>query len=796
MNQHARLVSISSPLMGLAILFVAACGKTPEPADPCAFVDGNFESPLDAATCTEDPGKCAQFLNQCLAHTDYLAGDTWWVLQVPSKVELASEVAKTKKTLRAMAGSNTITPMHGRYNTILLNKTAADAFNEVILSNPQGYVDEASLPYGSVIVKTNFTTQDEPSANIAPIEGEPWLTVMAKIEGYTTPTIGGSSIGGEWFYYLYRFGQFHEFDETNVWGKPQAFCTDCHNPVSEHDFVWNLHLYMRGRVNPFHADPEPAGWKDNDQLTPADLCAAGQLDIGPTMPPRLPADPAKAEASKLQEMFDCFSWRSFLAANWPAESDERGVPDTSKMLADTGPSRVWETYKETAEVFQPENPNWTLADQEWNDQQPLPEACQQIVEELDGAGNTKLLQMITKTRAHQILDETHQAMGNQFNVLVDQDGKLIRYEVRFNRDEFEYLKANGFADTGNYSFDGPTDGDAFFPTQADGFTGDGSIEIKASWRELCEPAPDGSCSPEEEAISAEYYHQTALVYTPPSTFSSEPSCRLTRAGLVGLHLIRKTVLAPQWVWTTFEHVGNVPPFDSEEPEQASYLLNDPSCKTPPDEYCSLMRPGVFPDKLLEELGVEPPAGTDAACCANAQLILNAHPGSTGTSQTLVPDVAGEPLLKNQITRLVDVGPKAMNQRFQSALPKPWSNYFLLNTQWPKDARATTGEHAGDMHTIPCNVRNLLWLEQGTFKSAFVEAGIPKPPCFSMEPRDSDDNPINLRNTTMETFQAAWNDTGTSKAQQVSSQSCLNCHGFSGVDGSFVFIDAEEVVVPD
>src|SRR5262245_61444244 len=46
------------------------------------------------------------------------------------------------------------------------------------------------------------------------------------------------------------------------------------------------------------------------------------------------------------EEFDNFSWRAFIALNWPSLTGaaNRGLPDRSKKLADPGP-RVWETYK-------------------------------------------------------------------------------------------------------------------------------------------------------------------------------------------------------------------------------------------------------------------------------------------------------------------------------------------------------------------------------------------------------------------------------------------------------------------
>ena len=49
----------------------------------------------------------------------------------------------------------------------------------------------------------------------------------------------------------------------------------------------------------------------------------------------------------------------------------------------------------------------------------------------------------------QVLNETHQAFGSQFNTLIDQNSKRIQYNVRINRDEFEFIRQGGFADTGS-----------------------------------------------------------------------------------------------------------------------------------------------------------------------------------------------------------------------------------------------------------------------------------------------------------------------------------------------------------
>ena len=66
-----------------------------------------------------------------------------------------------------------------------------------------------------------------------------------------------------------------------------------------------------------------------------------------------PVDPDANEIA----VFDDYSWRAFIALNWPAKPGIRGVPDESKKIGDSsGPAAkvVWETWKMDGELFQPE----------------------------------------------------------------------------------------------------------------------------------------------------------------------------------------------------------------------------------------------------------------------------------------------------------------------------------------------------------------------------------------------------------------------------------------------------------
>ena len=65
------------------------------------------------------------------------------------------------------------------------------------------------------------------------------------------------------------------------------------------------------------------------------------------MPSSLPPNPIVAQRSA-----DLFSWQEFLALNWPVKPGERGVPDDKRPITADG-ARVWETWKESYEIFRP-----------------------------------------------------------------------------------------------------------------------------------------------------------------------------------------------------------------------------------------------------------------------------------------------------------------------------------------------------------------------------------------------------------------------------------------------------------
>ena len=664
---------------------------------------------------------------------------------------------------RLPARVNNSTPMHGSYLTIFVNETAW-RYIDKMQRNPSGF-DTVDFPNGSIIAKLNSATMD-----MSFTKNEPWLTVMFKLKGYCHADVGvttGLCVGGDWFYYLYRSGEFKYFDGFPVAGKARAFCIDCHDPVQKADFVWTAFSdLLEAQLN---AKPTITVGKETKATKyVANDCA--DLPISTVVPQDVEFNPASKSPAKAQLMFDCLSWRTFVALNQPAV---QGEPD--------GP-RVWETYRSVFETFQPGQPKWTLRNQSWDDPEPFDPVCDQKL------ASDKVLRMTGKQRYSDIIDEDHQAFGNQFNILVDQNGNLARFEVRLNRDEFEYLKENDFADTGSYDVGGPKkllnwQAPALqFPDHFRGFTKTGAIEIKAAWREMCTDPSTGPMKCPKLDNPEQFYTRDATIFERKS--NGEASCRKAKVGLVGFHIAHKTFWAPQWVWSTFEHASNVPNVLAGLPTSTKrrtlYSFYSPWMQqfAPPSEECKLERPGVGIKMRVK------PGGPTPAACPNLQNIANSHPsGPPPTGDFLSPS-------PNQVTRLDPISTtklnstKSLNYEYRTKLASTkglevFQYYELVNTQWPLNGRREMIENkhpfATTINMRPC-------------PDAKVD-----PSCYTTAPLG-----LRLRNTTLETYQVSYHmakNVKTGKTGQASSVGCMQCHSISGIDFSFVWTDAVTAPVP-
>jgi len=126
--------------------------------------------------------------------------------------------------------------------------------------------------------------------------------------------------------------------------------------------------------------------------------------------------------------------------------------------------------------------------------------------------------------------------------------QLIRFLAKANRVEYAYVAKHHWWDgsapvgpTTNYVLmnkQDPTDADKYvlLPT--------GSIEVKAGWRVLNS----------SETTSGRFHTATVRYY---EKISSNICYQQATFGLVSLHIIQKTPMAPYFIYATFEQADNI-----------------------------------------------------------------------------------------------------------------------------------------------------------------------------------------------------------------------------------------------
>ncbi|MES2817569.1 MAG: cytochrome C [Pseudomonadota bacterium] len=360
------------------------------------------------------------------------------------------------------------------------------------------------------------------------------------------------------------------------------------------------------------------------------LCCIPVALADPVLSPHIPFDVTATPPFSLQSLqhnFDELSWQTFIAANWPAL--DNGEPDPARIIGQQDAVAVWEAWKESYQIFLPKGQPPSA----WNAPAQVPAAC-------EGLKAGRLLQQMGKVP--DVLDEFIQPFKS--GPLVDQDGIYTRNEITVNQPMFD-----GIVDNGLYSIEGQQ---RFFDTAGNqvafscGVNPDtakktpgqlGSIMVKASWKVL-----GGSDR------ASDFHSVDALVYTPGNSNPDNgpiipESCSAQRVGLVGLHIVHKTANAPQWVWSTFEHVRNVPERTTPVSERKGpYLFYDTAASDRPIN--------------------QPPARPwNPALKATPSQIVREIPIDAATQQ----------LNASYQAKLRSVNPQSV-----------WANYQLVSTQWP------------------------------------------------------------------------------------------------------------------
>jgi hypothetical protein len=398
----------------------------------------------------------------------------------------------------------------------------------------------------------------------------------------------------------------------------------------------------------------------------------------------------------LQRGFDFYSWRTFIALNSPADG-----PSIEHAQADM--RTRWEdmaNFKQLLDVMLPANlqpPKWPndKAAIEAERERLVPKECRELHQKMP---NRMIIKMI------------EESFNEPFKTgpLIDQQGHYAIFDILMNREMFQYIMAHRLnTKAGQMSAANSGLFVDFPPGQNAGATL-GAFMLKVSWKIL---------SSEEQA--AKNFHMVeALVLMPPADDpKAERPCLKETLGLVGFHAVHKTVGRPQWIWTSFEHVKNVPDKD----EVAANKFNGPY------NFFSISCKDGCPAR-----NATPPRPWDP----KPALELKFRKDDSFRSQIV------------RETPLTDAA-KNMNKIFQSMLQNSvWKNYMLISTQWPSAVACTS-------------------LHSQRTDSPAPRTDFLKQPDMTCSPA-----PTFLANSTLETYSQADSEGDVPLA----SSSCIACHG--------------------
>jgi len=381
-------------------------------------------------------------------------------------------------------------------------------------------------------------------------------------------------------------------------------------------FIGGLVVLPMQRVAPVMAADAPPAATCEAYGTNTEL--SDQLIVPGMLPPCAPAVQEGGAftdiVDNLQHGFDLYSWLTFAALTSPADG-KTALGAGSRPNGDA--PAIWESYKQLPDLMDADPPP------QFDDPVKLPKEC--------GSGAV--------TPGTMVIHIAEETFNQPFKTgpLIDQNGNYALFVILMNREMYEFI-VNTDLNTraGQRRF---KDKEIAFPSGDNQTVKIGAVMIKASWKVL------GTGDD-----PAKFHTITGLVFT-PGVKGRDGTCVKRTLGLIGFHVGHKTRFNPQWVWTTFEHVRNVPDeADTSDRKKLSGRFNFfnadcdigqcPFNQTPKGRWDPAVQP--FPGGFRSQIVRVIPVTTDAAA-------INAKSQAVGKVKESV-----------------------------------WANYMLVSTQWPTD----------------------------------------------------------------------------------------------------------------
>ena len=364
--------------------------------------------------------------------------------------------------------------------------------------------------------------------------------------------------------------------------------------------------------------------------------------------------------SAAQQPIDTFSWKTFVALNWPADS--AGHPIGTSIGDSPNAPRVWEHYKDPAEIFG--------------------HPVQGLVLRLGSAKQSgqKFFYMDSKA-PHPLLSANTVDLRklNGFkeadgHPLIDRNLNFVLYEIKMNPIESKFVvDSNLNTYQGIYKYASGNKNAINLPASDVTTKNVGSMEIKASWRLLVPALGDDT---------TRYYCRKATIYIDSAHTRNHQPLILTnvQVGLVGMHIIRKTnKLAQKELWSTFEHVDNVPDNLQEAQDNGKRwsFYNDS---------CLNCMPNDTPVTL---------AGDNGQYIWETKMPYAHKYGVKAPSQAITDSFGTQAVRVYPIYKYTEMINKVWQAKLQGTV---WANYRLIGSQWFK----STGPNSP---TAPNNLAN-------------------------------------------------------------------------------------------
>ena len=214
-----------------------------------------------------------------------------------------------------------------------------------------------------------------------------------------------------------------------------------------------------------------------------------EVIIPPGPDPDLPkiAPNFRSTTDLSENEFDCLAWQDLIYLMWPAQANQRGIPDTYRKLGASGPT-VWESYRTADTVFLPEGRD----PGPWQQLQLMttlqPSLAQQVANgavrnlTMTAKVSRPVLSTILQNAAAfppAILKGISQAGGG---TLYDLNGFPVYYEVAMDKPQYDYIRDHQLYNAYRQAVYARTNVISLPAGTKDNPLG--AVEVKAAWKVL------------------------------------------------------------------------------------------------------------------------------------------------------------------------------------------------------------------------------------------------------------------------------------------------------------------------